>query len=64
MVTWIVNLMVEEIVKMTDSYQVFLQEFKDARKAHQQAPQVLFSYGEPPAELNGQPGLLRGDNIG
>jgi len=43
---------------------VFLQEFKDARKAHQQAPQVLFSYGEPPAELNGQPGLLRGDNIG
>ncbi|KAL5258905.1 hypothetical protein ACHWQZ_G009391 [Mnemiopsis leidyi] len=43
---------------------VFLQEFKDARKAHQQAPQVLFSYGEPPAELSGQPNLLRGDNIG
>ena len=44
--------------------QVFLQEFKDARKAHQQAPQVLFSYGEPPRELKGCPGVQQGDNVG
>lgn len=43
---------------------VFLQEFKDARKQYQQAPQVLFSYGEPPRELAGQSGVLQGDNVG
>eukprot|EP00116_Pleurobrachia_bachei_P000082 sb/3460344/ len=43
---------------------VFLQEFKDARKAHQQAPQVLFSYGEAPRELAGVKGVLSGDNVG
>lgn len=43
---------------------VFLQEFKDARKHHQQAPQVLFSYSEPPKEIAGLPGLLGGENVG
>merc|ERR1711892_598873 len=32
---------------------VFLQEFVDARRQQQQAPQVLYYYKEPPAELNG-----------
>lgn len=43
---------------------VFLQEFKDGRKGCQNAPQVLFSYGEPPRELEGFSGVLRGENVG
>lgn len=42
---------------------VFLQEFKDARKRYQQAPQVLFNYGGPPAELKNMD-VVKGDNIG
>lgn len=32
---------------------VFMQEFKEGRKASQTAPQVLFSHGDPPRELEG-----------
>jgi actin related protein 2/3 complex subunit 2 len=42
---------------------VFLQEFVDARRNVQQAPQVLFSHREPPAELEGTT-AARGKNIG
>uniref|UniRef100_A0A1I7YCL7 Arp2/3 complex 34 kDa subunit n=1 Tax=Steinernema glaseri TaxID=37863 RepID=A0A1I7YCL7_9BILA len=43
---------------------VFLQEFREGRKASQTAPQVLYSVGEPPLELRGQPGARVGDNVG
>ncbi|CAB3402783.1 unnamed protein product [Caenorhabditis bovis] len=43
---------------------VFLQEFREGRKASQTAPAVLYSLGEPPLELKGQPGAKVGDNVG
>lgn len=42
---------------------VFMQEFKEGRKASQTAPQVLFSHKDPPRELEGT-NAARGDNIG
>jgi len=42
---------------------VFMQEFKEGRKASQTAPQVLFSHKDPPQELEGT-NAARGDNIG
>jgi actin related protein 2/3 complex subunit 2 len=47
---------------------VFLQEFKEGRRANQQAPQVLFSHKEPPQELKDAMGggarLYTGNNVG
>ncbi|KAI9138583.1 Arp2/3 complex, 34 kd subunit p34-Arc-domain-containing protein [Paraphysoderma sedebokerense] len=43
---------------------VFLQEFVDARRQYQNAPQVLYSSRDPPLELRGVPGVREGDNIG
>lgn len=43
---------------------VFLQEFVDARRNVQNAPQVLFSQREPPRELQNAPGAKVGDNVG
>jgi len=42
---------------------VFMQEFKEGRKASQTAPQVLFSHREPPMELQNTDARV-GDNIG
>lgn len=42
---------------------VFMQEFKEGRRASTSAPQVLFSHKEPPLELKGQDAAV-GDNIG
>lgn len=42
---------------------VFMQEFKEVRRKHQQAPQVLFTHREPPSELQGT-NARTGDNIG
>lgn len=42
---------------------VFMQEFKEGRKASHTAPQVLFSHRDPPRELEGT-GARTGDNIG
>lgn len=42
---------------------VFMQEFKEGRKASRNAPQVLFSHKEPPQELQGTDASV-GDNIG
>jgi len=42
---------------------VFMQEFKEGRRASQTAPQVLFSHRDPPRELEGT-GAKTGDNIG
>lgn len=42
---------------------VFLQEFVDARRKQQQAPQVLYYYKTPPTELNGQ-NCREGDDWG
>ncbi|XP_071498228.1 actin-related protein 2/3 complex subunit 2-like [Diadema antillarum] len=42
---------------------VFMQEFKEGRKASHTAPQVLFSHREPPLELEGTDAAT-GDNIG
>jgi len=42
---------------------VFMQEFSDGRRSYQQAPQVLFSHKEPPAELAGTDASV-GDNVG
>ncbi|XP_054161070.1 actin-related protein 2/3 complex subunit 2-like [Oppia nitens] len=42
---------------------VFMQEFKEGRKASQTAPQVLFSHREPPMELQNTEARV-GDNIG
>lgn len=41
----------------------FMQEFSEARRKHQQAPQVLFSYKTPPAELNDTDAIV-GENRG
>lgn len=43
---------------------VFLQEFREGRKASQTAPAVLYSLGEPPLELKDLPGARVGDNVG
>jgi len=43
---------------------VFMQEFREGRRKHQSAPQVLFSHKEPPLELQGMPDARTGDNIG
>ncbi|KAE9549023.1 hypothetical protein FO519_007767 [Halicephalobus sp. NKZ332] len=43
---------------------LFLQEFSEARKAGQTAPQVLYRYREPPAELADCRDALVGDNVG
>ncbi|TPX38350.1 hypothetical protein SmJEL517_g00178 [Synchytrium microbalum] len=45
---------------------VFLQEFVDARRqpAIQSAPQVLYTYREPPMELRGVRGLVDSDSMG
>ncbi|XP_014680894.1 PREDICTED: actin-related protein 2/3 complex subunit 2-like [Priapulus caudatus] len=42
---------------------VFMQEFKEGRRASHTAPQVLFSHKEPPLELQGTDARV-GDNIG
>ena len=42
---------------------VFMQEFKEGRKASATAPQVLFSHREPPRELD-KTDARTGDNIG
>lgn len=42
---------------------VFMQEFKEGRRASHTAPQVLFSRREPPLELQGTDASV-GDNIG
>ncbi|EDO43583.1 predicted protein [Nematostella vectensis] len=41
---------------------VFMQEFKEGRRASQTAPQVLFSHKDPPRELQGT-GASTGENI-
>ncbi|VDD86877.1 unnamed protein product [Enterobius vermicularis] len=43
---------------------IFLQEFREGRKASQTAPQVLYSVGEPPSELRDQPDARTGENVG
>jgi len=42
---------------------VFLQEFNEGKRRYPQAPQILFSHKEPPAELEGTDAAV-GDNIG
>jgi actin related protein 2/3 complex subunit 2 len=42
---------------------VFMQEFSETRRKFQQAPQVLFSYKNPPAELNDTQAIV-GENRG
>ncbi|XP_071940994.1 actin-related protein 2/3 complex subunit 2-like [Antedon mediterranea] len=42
---------------------VFMQEFKEGRKASQTAPQVLFSHKDPPTELSNT-NAATGENIG
>lgn len=42
---------------------VFMQEFSETRRKYQQAPQVLFSYKNPPAELNDTDAIV-GENRG
>ncbi|XP_014286731.1 probable actin-related protein 2/3 complex subunit 2 [Halyomorpha halys] len=42
---------------------VFMQEFKEGRRASHTAPQVLFSHKEPPLELYNTDAVV-GDNIG
>jgi len=41
---------------------VFMQEFREGRKASQTAPQVLYSHGEPPKELAATDARV-GDNV-
>ncbi|CAD6979672.1 unnamed protein product [Tilletia controversa] len=43
---------------------VFLQEFVDARRRHQNAPQVLYSNREPPLEIRHVPGLKNHEAVG
>uniref|UniRef100_A0A0N5AG85 Arp2/3 complex 34 kDa subunit n=1 Tax=Syphacia muris TaxID=451379 RepID=A0A0N5AG85_9BILA len=43
---------------------VFLQEFREGRKASQTAPQVLYNVGEPPMELRDHQDARVGDNVG
>lgn len=42
---------------------VFMQEFKEGRRASQTAPQVLFTHKDPPLELLNTNARI-GDNIG
>lgn len=42
---------------------VFVQEFKEGRKASQTSPAVLYSHGEPPLELR-DTDAAKGDNVG
>lgn len=42
---------------------VFLQEFNEGKRRYPQAPQILFSHKEPPAELEGTDAAV-GENIG
>lgn len=42
---------------------LFVQEFKEGRRASHTAPQVLFSHREPPLELKDTDATV-GDNIG
>jgi actin related protein 2/3 complex subunit 2 len=42
---------------------VFMQEFKEGRRASHTAPQVLFSHREPPLELQNTDARV-GENIG
>jgi actin related protein 2/3 complex subunit 2 len=42
---------------------VFMQEFSETRRKFQQAPQVLFSYKNPPGELNDTNAIV-GENRG
>lgn len=42
---------------------VFMQEFSETRRKFQQAPQVLFSYKNPPSELNDTNAIV-GENRG
>ena len=41
----------------------FMQAFLESRRKYQEAPQVLFSYKSPPAELNNTTAVV-GDNRG
>lgn len=43
---------------------LFLQEFREGRKASQTAPQVLYSVGEPPLELKNNPEARTGETVG
>jgi actin related protein 2/3 complex subunit 2 len=43
---------------------LFLQEFQEARKKNQAAPQVIFKHKSPPDELATFPEALTGDNVG
>ncbi|VDN60597.1 unnamed protein product [Dracunculus medinensis] len=43
---------------------LFLQEFREGRKASQTAPQVLYTVGEPPLELKNCSDARIGDNVG
>ncbi|KAK0546706.1 Arp complex subunit [Tilletia horrida] len=43
---------------------VFLQEFVDARRRHQNAPQVLYSNREPPLEIRSVKGLKSHEAVG
>jgi actin related protein 2/3 complex subunit 2 len=42
---------------------VFMQEFREGRRASTTAPQVLFTHKEPPKELRGTDARV-GDNVG
>lgn len=42
---------------------IFMQEFKEGRRASSTAPQVLFCHGEPPKELEGTD-ARRGEKVG
>eukprot|EP00039_Didymoeca_costata_P018306 m.332986 g.332986 ORF g.332986 m.332986 type:complete len:307 (+) comp17040_c0_seq1:93-1013(+) len=43
---------------------LFLQEFSEARKNNQSAPQVIFKHKDPPEEIASLPDALTGDNVG
>uniref|UniRef100_A0A1I8E8T6 Arp2/3 complex 34 kDa subunit n=2 Tax=Wuchereria bancrofti TaxID=6293 RepID=A0A1I8E8T6_WUCBA len=43
---------------------LFLQEFREGRKASQTSPAVLYTVGEPPLELRDCPDARVGDNVG
>jgi len=43
---------------------VFLKEFGQVRKSVNNAPAVTYSQREPPLEIQNEPNIIRGDNIG
>uniref|UniRef100_A0A915MQ79 Arp2/3 complex 34 kDa subunit n=1 Tax=Meloidogyne javanica TaxID=6303 RepID=A0A915MQ79_MELJA len=43
---------------------IFLQEFREGRKASQTAPQIIYSVGEPPLELKNCSEAKIGPNVG